>query len=158
MIFLCLCYDAIQKLFQVVSDLRFPAQYQAECYLALSNGHHRTGNNKKFCPEFWFNETFWPKLASPWGCNPIKPHWQEVDKLRRGLRFVGLSKLRSDRIFIDLSVQCPSELEDWCMVKRKSLLWAQILDLHQRQPRSHFSCQGDFYHLEEAAKLILSSY
>ena len=65
MIFLCLCYDAIQKLFQVVSDLRFPAQYQAECYLALSNGHHRTGNNKKFS-RILFDETFglsWPVLG-----------------------------------------------------------------------------------------------
>ena len=47
------------------SDLRFQAQYQAECYLALSNGHHRTGNNKKFS-RILFDETFglsWPVLG-----------------------------------------------------------------------------------------------
>ena len=44
----------------------------------------------------------------------------------------------------------------------ESLLWALILDLHHRQPRSHFSWrvtwQGDFCHLEEAANLVLSWY
>ena len=30
---------------------------------------------------------------------------------------LGLSKFRSDRIFIDFSLQCRLELEDWCMVK-----------------------------------------
>ena len=37
------------------SDLRFQAQRQVECYLPLSNGHHRTvrtGNNKKFVENF----------------------------------------------------------------------------------------------------------
>ena len=28
-------------------DLRFQAQHQGECNLQFSNGHHRTGNEKK---------------------------------------------------------------------------------------------------------------
>ena len=72
-----------------------------------------------------------------------------------------------------VSLQCKLELEDWYMIMRKmywerskrvsaleSLLWAQILHLHHRPPRIHFSrkvtWQGDFCHLKEAANLILS--
>ena len=77
-----------------------------------------------------------------------------------------LPKLWSEKTFIDFSLQCELELEDWCRVKRKmycyisksfsvseSLLWALILDLHHRQPKNHFSWrvtwQGDFCLLYE---------
>ena len=67
-------------------------------------------------------------------------------------RKLSLSKLRSNRIFVDFSLQCELELQDWCMVKWKMywdwskgvsaserLLWALIWDLNHTQPRSHFS-------------------
>ena len=41
------------------ADLRFQAHHQAECYLALSNGHHRPVNNKKFVKNFGPS---WPVL------------------------------------------------------------------------------------------------
>ena len=72
-------------------------------------------------------------------------------------RKLGLSKLRSDRIFIDFSLQRELEREDWCMVKWNLKMFCQqqrfksfpqrgfceplIWDLHYRQPRSHFSCR-----------------
>ena len=53
--------------------------YQAKClYLPLSNGHHRTVNNKTFVENFDWMKHF---------CLSNKP--QEVDKLRRGLSFLG---------------------------------------------------------------------
>ena len=66
------------------ADLKFQTQYhwQSECYIPWSKGHHRTANNKNICWEFWFNERFWPKLASPLNLHPSKP--QEVDKLSYG--------------------------------------------------------------------------
>ena len=70
-------------------------------------------------------------------------------------RKLGLSKLRSERIFIYFSLQCKIELEDWLMLKRtlhwdrsksfsasESLLWALILDLHHKQTKSHFSWES----------------
>ena len=81
-------------------------------------------------------------LAFPWDLNPSKP--QGVDNLRRGLSFSGhpffipwvltskclllhasndtrtwtvtVFKLRSERTFIDFSLKCKWELEDWCVV------------------------------------------
>ena len=54
----------------------------------------------------------WPKC---WLQNIFCFMWAMTRKL-------GLSKLRSERTFlnfIDFSLQCVLELEDWCMVKRK---------------------------------------
>ena len=39
-------------MFFVGADLRSQAQYQAECYLPLSNGHHKVDNNKTFVENF----------------------------------------------------------------------------------------------------------
>ena len=67
------------------------------------------------------------------------------------LRKLGLSRLRSERTIVDFSLKCKLELENWYLVKRKiywdrsksfsaleNLFWALILDLHHKQPKSHF--------------------
>ena len=70
-------------------------------------------------------------------------------------RILILSKHRSAETFVDFSLQCGLELEEWYRAKSKfhwnrpkscsaseRLLWALIImipDLSQRQPKSHFS-------------------
>ena len=39
----------------------------------------------KLCLLFWFNQPFWPELASPWDHHASKQ--QQLEKLRRGLSF-----------------------------------------------------------------------
>ena len=84
-------------------------------------------------------------------------------------RRLGLSKLRSDRIFVNFSLQCKLELEDRCMVKRK-MYWDRsksficlrefvvsflIQDLHHRQPRRWLLSLGRGSQRDTQAELII---
>ena len=78
--------SAINFLMEQISD--FKPSTQAK----LSANYHDHMNIIKQATtkngwEFWCNQTFWTKLASPSDCHPSKP--QEVDKLKRGLSFFG---------------------------------------------------------------------
>ena len=85
------------------------------------------------------------------------------------------SKHRSAGTFVDFSLQSEFKHEDWYRAKRmmywkgnkicfawESLLWALVLDVCQRQPKSHFSWRvtrkGDFLSPRRDRQLDTSWY